>query len=46
MYSTHNECESIVAERCIRTSEGKIYKNIRVNDRKSYLGCLNKFIDE
>ena len=43
MYSTHNGGKSIVAERFIRTSEGKFYKNITANDSKSF-GCLNKLV--
>ena len=47
MYSTYNECKSIVAERFIRTFKAKIYKkNDSYNNRKSYLGYLNKLVDE
>ena len=42
MYSTHNEGKSVVAERFIRTLKPKIYKNMTVNDSKSYLDYLNK----
>ena len=46
MYSTHNEGKSVVAERFIRTSKGKIYKKMTGNDSKSYLNYLNKLADE
>ena len=45
-YSTYNEGNSIVAERFIRTSKDKIYKKVTGNDSKSYLGYLNKLVDE
>ena len=38
MSSTHNQSYSVVVERFIRTSEGKIYKNLTANNRKPYLG--------
>ena len=46
MYWTHNEGKLVVAERFIKTLEGKIYKKLTANDRKSYLGCLNKLVDQ
>ena len=45
MYLTHNEGKSVVAERFIRTLKGKIYKKMTANDSKSYLGYLNKLVD-
>ena len=46
IYLTHNEAKSVVAERFVRTLKDKIYKQMTANDSKSYLGILNKFIDE
>ena len=46
MYSTHNEAKSVVAERFIRTMKDKIYKKMTANDSKSYLGYLNKLVDQ
>ena len=46
MYSTHNEGTSVVTVRFIRIWKDKIYKNMTANESKSYLGYLNKFIDE
>ena len=46
MYSTHNEGKSVIAERFIKTLKAKIYKKMTVNDSKSYLGYLNKLVDQ
>ena len=46
IYLIHNESKSIVAERFIKTLMGKIYKKLAANDSKSYLGYLNKLVDE
>ena len=46
MYSTHNEGKLVIAERFIRTLEGKMFKRMTANDSKSYLGYLNKLVDE
>ena len=46
MYLTHNEGKSVVAERFIRTLKGKIYKKMTPNDSKSYLGYLNKLVNQ
>ena len=46
IYSTHNKGKSVVAERFIRTLKGKIYRKITGNDSQSYLGYLNKLLDE
>ena len=40
MYSTHNEGESVINERFIKTKKAKIYKG------KSYLAYLNELIDQ
>ena len=42
-YPAHNEGRSVVAERFIRTLKGK---KMTANDNKSYLGYLNKLVDE
>ena len=42
----YNEDKSVVADRFIRTLNGKIYNKLTVNDNKSYLGYLNKFVDQ
>ena len=46
MYLTHNESNSVVAERFIRTLEGNIYEKMTTNNRKCYLRYLNKLVDE
>ena len=46
MYSTHNEGKSVMAEKFIKLLKGKMYKKMRENDSKSYLGYLNKLVDE
>ena len=46
MYSTHNEGKLVVAERFIKTLQGKIYKKLTANYSKYYLGCLNKLVDQ
>ena len=45
MYSTHNEGKSVMAEKFIKLLKGKMYKKMRENDSKSYLGYLNKLVD-
>ena len=40
----HNEVNSAVAERFIRTLKGEIYKKMTENDSKSFLGNLNKLV--
>ena len=42
MYLTHIEDKSVVAERFIKTLNGKIYKKLTAKERKPYLGYLNK----
>ena len=46
MYSTHNECKSVIAERFIKMLNSKMYKRMTANDSKSYLLYLNKLVDE
>ena len=46
MYSIHNESKPVIAERFIKTLKAKIYKKMTSNDRKSYLPCLNKLVDQ
>ena len=46
LYSTHNEGNSVVAERFIKNLKDKIYKKMTRNDSKSYLGYLKKLVDE
>ena len=46
IHSTHNEGNSVVAERFIKTLKTKIYKTWTANDNKSYLGYLNRLVDE
>ena len=46
MYSTDNEGKPIIAERFIRTSKTKTYKKMTTSGSKSYLGYLNKLLDE
>ena len=42
IYSTHNEGESVIAERFIKTLKAKVYKKVTDNDSKSYLPYMNK----
>ena len=46
MCSTYNEGESVVAKRFIKVLKSKIYKTLTANDTKSYLGYLNKLVDQ
>ena len=46
MYSTHNEGQSVTAERFIKTLKFKILKIITDNNNKSYLPYLNKLVDQ
>ena len=45
MHSTHNESNSVIAERFIKILKFKIYKKMTAND-KSYLSYLNKSVYE
>ena len=46
MYSTHNEGNSVISERFIKTLKSKIYKKMTANDNKPFLPYLNKLVDE
>ena len=46
IYSTHNEVTSVVVERFIRILKSKIYRKVTANSNKSYLGYLDKLVDE
>ena len=46
MYSTHNEGKSVVAERFIRTSKGKIYKYMTSISKNVYIDKLDDIVDE
>ena len=46
LYSTHHKGKWIAAERSVRTRNGKMYKKMTGNDSTSYLGYLNKLVDE
>ena len=46
MNSTHNEGTSVVAEKFTRTLKCKIYKEMTVNDNKTYLSYLNRLVDK
>ena len=44
MCSTHNEGNLVVAERFIKTLQGKIYIKLTANDSKPDLGYLTKLL--
>ena len=46
LYSTHHKGKWIAAERFVRTRNGKMYKKMTGNDSTSYLGYVNKLVDE
>ena len=46
MYSTHNEGESVIAERFMKTLKTKIYVKMTASDSKSYLSYLNKSVGQ
>ena len=46
MYSTHNEGKSVVAERFIRTSKGKIYKYMTSISKNVHIDKLDDIVDE
>ena len=46
MYSSRNQSTSIVAKRFERNLKVKTYKKMTANVSKSYLGYLNKLVDE
>ena len=46
MYLTDNEGKSTYAETWMKALKGIIYKTMAANDSRSYLGYLNKLVDE
>ena len=46
MYSTHNEVQSVVAERFIRTLKSKIYKHMTSISKNVYIDKLDDTVDE
>ena len=46
MYSTHNEGNSVIAERFIKILKAKIYKKMTANDSKPYLPYLNILVHQ
>ena len=46
MYSAHNEGNSVIAERFIKTLKAKVYKKMTANDNRFYLPYLNKFVNQ
>ena len=46
MYSTNNECKSVVAERFIRTLKTKIYKYMTSVSKNVYIDKLDDKVDE
>ena len=46
MYSTHNEGQSVVAERFIRTLKSKIYKYMTSISKNVYIDKLDDIVDE
>ena len=46
MYSIHNEGNSLIAERFIKTLKSKIFKKMTPNYSKFYLPYLNRLVDQ
>ena len=46
MCSTHNEGQSVVAERFIRTLKNRIYKHVTAISKHVYFDVLNYNVDE
>ena len=46
MYSTHNEGQSVVGERFIRTTKNKIYKYMTSISKKVYIDKLDDIVDK
>ena len=44
MYCKHNEGQSVIEERFIKTLKAKIYKNITAKETKPYLPYLDKLV--
>ena len=46
IYSTHNEDQSVIAERYIRTLKNKIYKNMISISKKFYVGKVDDIVNK
>ena len=46
MYSTYNECKSVVAERFIRTLKNKLYKHMTATSKNVYYNVLDDIVNE
>ena len=46
IYSTHNEDQSVIAERFIRTLKNKIYKNMISISKKLYVGKVDDIVSK
>ena len=46
IYSTHNECKSVVAERFIKTLKNKIYKYITAISKYIYIDKLDDIVSK
>ena len=46
IYSTHNEGQSVIAERFIRTLKNKIYKNMISISKKLYVGKVDDIVNK
>ena len=46
IYSTHNECKSVTAERFIKTLKHKMLQKMTANDSKSDVSYLNKLVEQ
>ena len=46
MYPTHNKGKSVIAKRCIRTLENKIYKYMTSISKNVYIDKLDDIVDK
>ena len=46
MYSTFNECKSVIAERFIRTLKVKLYKHMTTTGKNVYYDVLDDMVNE
>ena len=46
MYSTYNECKSVVSERFIRTLKNKLYKHRTATGKNVYYDVLDNVVSE
>ena len=46
MYSTYNECKSVVAERFIKTLKHKLYKHMIATGKNVYYDALDDVVNE